>query len=807
MNIAQHSLTARLFGLLYCAILFQLTVVKAQPTFLWDKTFGGNNWEELHSIKTLSDGNLIFGGNTQSQPGDSTTVTDSLCGVPIIGPYYDYWLVKTDVDGNKIWDKRFGGSGNDRMWVVHNTKDGGFLCGGTSNSDASCQKKQDSFGEDDWWIVKTDADGNLLWEQTYGTDGDDELWDVVELEDGSILALGQSYSGLSGNFKTAVAGNSPDSSDMRLAKIDKDGNLLWDRTYGGTGDELGQKIIKTEPGTEIVIGGQSTSKPLVGRKSAPLYAGIDVNGNRSNDMWVLRLDLKGDIIWDESYGGTGNDIMKDMEPLDNGNFLIAGQSNSGISGNKEWENKGESDFWLVEIAPDGTRLWDRAYGGSARDDGYAIHVNDKQEILFGGVSRSGISGDKSDPPEGDYDYWMLFLEPDGEPIWDVSFGGSSNDALYDITPVSDGGVLLGGHSASNASGYKTENNFGDIGANDWWIVKTDCKLNLDLGPDTTICEGTKVLLDALQLNCNDCQYRWSDDINERDPIREFGEPVTRTLDVYVSSRSGCEVRDTITVNVNSAPKELFAGITPPRCPEENTGAVQIVGVDGGTAPYYYSFNRGPWQTFPDFFNLGGGEYTLDVIDINECTMDSTIVLKAPPPIDIIIDGGGTIKLGEKTTLIPLFSEPVDSFFWKIEPTLSCFDCLTPIAAPLETTSYTLTAFDEKRCKYIASTVVALDKKRPIFFPTGFSPNNDGDNDLYQFYIGAGVSKINTFRIYDRWGELLFEVKDYVPGEYLVGWDGRQQNRDMPNGPYVYYCDVEFIDGWKELIKGHFTLVR
>jgi len=794
-------------------MLLQVTLVEAQPTFLWDKTFGGTNWEELHSIKTLPDGNIIFGGNTQSQPQDSVSVTELGCGVPGNGPFYDFWLLKTDVDGNKIWDKRFGGNGNDRMWVVQNTADGGFLCGGESTSDSSsgsnsstCIKSEDNIGNEDWWIVKTDSEGNHIWNRTYGTDGIDILWDLVELQDGSILALGLSEEGLSGNFQSESHGGA----DMRLAKFDKDGELLWDSTYGGTGNDFGQKIILSEPGTNILIGGESASLPGTGNKTAPLYSGFNNNGVRTNDMWVLMLDLNGKILWDQSYGGLENDIMKDMESLDSGNFLLAGQSKSGKTGNKDSPNRGKGDFWLVEIFPNGDKHWDRSYGGTELDDGFSIYVNEEQEILFGGVSESDnnpITSDKTDRLEGKNDYWMLFLEPNGDQIWDVSFGGSDNDALYEITPVSDGGVLLGGHSASNKSGFKSQNNFGNNDKNDWWIVKTNCGLELDLGPDTTICEGTKVLLDATQLNCNDCQYRWSDDFDERLPIREFGEPVTRTLDAYVTSRSGCEIRDTITVNVNNSPKEIFAGITPPRCPDENTGAIQIVGVDGGTPPYYYSFNKGPWQTFPDFFNLGAGEYTLDVLDINECITDSTIILKPPPPIDIIIDGGGTIKLGQETTLVPLFSEPVDSFYWAFEPSLSCIDCLTPIAAPLETTSYTLTAFDEKDCKYSASTVVALEKNRPIYFPTAFSPNNDGDNDLYQFFIGEGVSEIKSFRIYDRWGELLFELEDYFPGEFLAGWDGRLGNRDMPNGPYVYYCDVEFIDGWTEIIRGHFTLVR
>ncbi len=801
MNLAQHSLTPRLFSLVLCVMLFQLTVVKAQPTFLWDKTYGGDEYEELHAIRPFNKGNnIIFGGNTRSRINGS--VTHEACDT--FNYNYDYWLMKTDIFGNKIWDARFGGGGYDLMWSVIPTSDGGFLCGGFSWSNMGCDKSEDSFGGADWWLVKTDAEGNKLWDRTHGTDGHEELRDLIELQDGTFLGVGWGFNGLSGTFEASVAGTDPNT-DIRLVKFSATGDRIWDKTYGGTGNELGLKILQTPQG-DLIIGGESASPKDTGNKTDTLHA--DQSFRKFNDMWVLKLDHEGEIIWDRTFGGDSNDVLVDIEILSDGGFLLAGQSFSPPSGNKTSENKGKSDFWLIKIDGDGNKIWDQSYGGEDLDDGYAIYVNEEQEILFGGVSKSqNTSEDKTDPAEGGYDYWMLFLEPNGDRIWDVSFGGSKDDSMFDMFPVADGGVILGGHSASEVSGYKSQPNFGNNEKNDWWIIKTNCSLDLDLGPDTTICEGTKILLDALQLNCNDCQYRWSDDVNEREPIREFGEPVTRTLDVYVSSRSGCEIRDTITVNVNNAPEEVFAGITPPRCPEENTGAIQVVGIDGGTAPYYYSFNKGPWQTFPNFFNLGGGEYTLEVLDINECTTDTTIVLKAPPPIDIIIDGGGTIKLGEETTLIPLFSEPIDSFFWKQEPTLSCFDCLTPIAAPIETTSYTLTAFDEKKCKYIASTVVALDKKRPIYFPTGFSPNNDGDNDLYQFYVGQGVSKIETFRIYDRWGELLFEVKDYVPGEFLAGWDGRLHNRDMPNGPYVYYCNIEFIDGWTEQIKGHFTLVR
>ena len=795
----------------------------AQPVFIWDKTYGGNGYEEFHSVKSLSDGNVIYGGSTQSRGNqgalDSTSVTEDFCD-PLQFPWFDFWLMKTDVFGNKIWDKRFGGTGVDNMWVVIETKDGGFLCGGESDSDAdpSCDKSEDSFGGRDWWLVKTDSDGNKLWDRTYGTDGPEEiLRDMIELEDGSILAVGKSDRGLSGNFTEPVAGNS-DSSDVRLAKIAPNGDLIWDKTFGGSGDDFALKLLETEQG-DIVIAGQSTSRPGTdpnGTKNSPIWSEPIYNSvapfapiGYLDDIWILMVDKEGNLKWETTFGGTGKDVAVDIDIQSDG-ILIAGQSNSEVSGNKTEPSKGLEDYWLIKIDNDGNKIWEKTYGGSKKDDGFAIHVNDLDEILFGGVSQSedksiNPDSDKSDAPEGSNDYWMLFLEPDGEIIWDVSFGGPDNDALFDMTPVSDGGVILGGHSASPKGGYKSENNHGNNGSNDWWIVKTNCKLELDLGPDTTICEGTKLLLDAEQLNCIDCQYRWSD--NLRDSIREFSSPLTRTLSIEIKSRSGCETSDTITINVNSTPEVLFTSLIPPRCPGENTGAIKIVEVEGGTPPYYFSFNKGPLQEYNEFHNLSWGSYDMSVMDIKECRTDTTFFLRRPPELDIIIDGTGTFRLGESTTLIPMFSEPVDTFYWLPSPWLPCEDCLNPTVAPLETTTYPLTAFDENGCKYIKSGTVAIEKPRQVFLPTAFSPNNDGENDTYMFYLGSGIKKVNMFRIYDRWGELLYEVEDYSPGEYMAGWDGKQSGKDMPTAPYVYYCEVEYLDGWKEFIEGHFTLVR
>ena len=129
----------------------------------------------------------------------------------------------------------------------------------------------------------------------------------------------------------------------------------------------------------------------------------------------------------------------------------------------------------------------------------------------------------------------------------------------------------------------------------------------------------------------------------------------------------------------------------------------------------------------------------------------------------MIDGGGEIQLGDSVQLIPILSEPVDSFFWTVNPTLSCTDCLEPWVSPQETQIYSISVFNENQCKFSASTTLAILKDRPIYFPSAFSPNNDGLNDNYKFYIGSGIERVERFQIYNRWGELLYKVEDVAPG--------------------------------------------
>ena len=198
----------------YFVVLFFLCFVnikaqEAHPEKLWDKAFGGSGDDWLYSIAPSPDGGYLLGGYSLSGfvVGDKSEASRGV---------RDYWVVKIDAAGNKLWDKTFGGSGDDWLYSIVPSPDGGYLLGGYSESGISGDKSEASRGFDDYWVVKIDAAGNKLWDKTFGGTGDDELYSIAPSADGGYLLGGYSSSGLGADKSEASRG----SFDYWLVKID-----------------------------------------------------------------------------------------------------------------------------------------------------------------------------------------------------------------------------------------------------------------------------------------------------------------------------------------------------------------------------------------------------------------------------------------------------------------------------------------------------------------------------------------------------------------------------------------------------------
>ncbi|WP_210466817.1 T9SS type A sorting domain-containing protein, partial [Rufibacter roseolus] len=253
----------------------------------------------------------------------------------------DYWVVRLDRDGNKLWDRSIGGSGSEIQQSLIQTSDGGYLLGGYSNTSISGDKTSGSRGGYDYWVVKLDSEGNKLWDRTVGGSGNEEfLYALAQTLDGGYVLGANSGSGVSGDKTEASKGLS----DYWVIRLDGDGNKLWDRTIGGNGIERLQSLILTSDGGYL-LGGYSYSR----------YNGDKSEASRGlSDYWVVRLDENGNKVWDKTIGGDmSDDNLFGLAQASDGGFILGGNSTSNLSGDKTETNDGESDYgsdyWLVKI--------------------------------------------------------------------------------------------------------------------------------------------------------------------------------------------------------------------------------------------------------------------------------------------------------------------------------------------------------------------------------------------------------------------------------------------------------------------------
>jgi hypothetical protein len=346
----------------------------------WFKTFGGSGNDEGWSVQQTSDGGFILVGWTWSFGAGG----------------FDVWLIKTDADGNKLWDRTFGGRGSDYGYSVQQTRDGGFIIVGDTASFGA--------GWADVWLIKTDANGNKQWDRTFGGSGLDSGSSVQQTSDGGFILVGDTASFGAGGF------------DVWLIKTDADGNKLWDRTFGGGGSDWGSSVQQTSDGGFILVG-YTTS----------FGAG---------DVWLIKTDADGNKLWDRTFGGGGSDWGSSVQQTSDGGFILVGYTASFGAGG--------FDVWLIKTDADGNKLWDRTFGGGGSDWGSSVQqTSDGGFILVGWTWSFGAGGP---------DVWLIKTDADGNKLWDRTFGGSMVDRGFSVQQTSDGGFIIVGATTSFGAG-------------------------------------------------------------------------------------------------------------------------------------------------------------------------------------------------------------------------------------------------------------------------------------------------------------------------------------------------------------------
>jgi gliding motility-associated-like protein len=357
---------------------------KSNGSVIWEKSFGGNDRDFLISTQQTSDGGYILAGYSSS--GNNGDKTEASRG------YDDYWVIKLDSNRNIIWQKTYGGNSIDRLNSIIEINDGGYLLGGTSESNSSGEKTENSKGSNDFWVIKINSSGNIEWDKTYGGNGMDQLTSIIKGVDGGYILAGNSNSNISGDKSE----NSRGSEDFWILKINNSGGIIWQKTIGGNNGE-GLSCIKSTFDNNYILGGTSSSS----------ISGEKTENTAVTDGWIIKINSSGNIIWQKNIGGNSTDSLAALRQTKNGGYIIALMSYSDISGNKTENGYGSEDYWIVKLDELGNFEWDKTIGGNSTDQIHAILEDDAGAIVASGWSQSGISGNKTVNTNGQRDFWVV----------------------------------------------------------------------------------------------------------------------------------------------------------------------------------------------------------------------------------------------------------------------------------------------------------------------------------------------------------------------------------------------------------------
>jgi hypothetical protein len=293
----------------------------------WSRTFGGTDFDEAESIAQTSDRGYIIAGTTASFGAG--------------GPF-DIYLLRIDESGNLLWSKTYGGTNVDECYSVKQTADGGYIIAGFTYSFG--------MGQNDFYLIKTNENGNLLWSKTFGGTGFESLYSLQLSADGGYILAGATNSFGSGGY------------DMYLCRADAYGNILWNKTFGGTNDEGGMSVYITSDGGYIILGSTNSF------------------GAGNNDFYLVKTDVNGNLLWSKTFGGAKDEYPKSVQQTKDGGYIIGGITESFGGGDK--------DCILIKTDNNGNLIWSKTFGGKGFDEAVNVQQTEDGGYFIAGVSNS-----------------------------------------------------------------------------------------------------------------------------------------------------------------------------------------------------------------------------------------------------------------------------------------------------------------------------------------------------------------------------------------------------------------------------------
>jgi len=358
------------------------------PPVKWNKICGGSRPDMAYFVQQTNDNGYVITGYTSSFGAGST----------------DFWLVKTNWNGNIQWNKTYGGTSRDEAYCVQQTSDGGYIIAGTTRSFGA--------GFSDFWLVKTDSNGEQIWNKTYGGSRLDDAYSVQQTDDGGYIAAGSTDSFGSG-YK-----------DFWLVKVYPNSDMQWNKTYGGLYDDIAYSVQQTNDEGYIICGYTST------------LAGYE-------DFWLVKTDSNGEQIWNKTYGGENSEYAYFVQQTSDGGYIIAGSTYSLTT---------EFDMWLVKTDSSGNMQWNKTYGGLLDEEAYSV-----RQTIDGGYIIAGFT----DSFASNRDIWLIKTDSFGNIEWSQTYGGTEKDEAYAVQQTSDAGYIVAGTTYS----------FGPSWDPNFWLIR------------------------------------------------------------------------------------------------------------------------------------------------------------------------------------------------------------------------------------------------------------------------------------------------------------------------------------------------
>jgi gliding motility-associated-like protein len=839
------------------------------PGIGWQKLYGDAGIQKATAICNAPGGGYVF----------TVTSTGNDSDFPANFGETDTWIIKTDAIGNLVWKTHAGGQGTDVIQKIIAVKGGGYAAfGQTSSGDIT--GKHGTGSTTDFWLVRLDNNGKILWQKCYGGSDFEDGYSIDTTQNSDLVLAGMAVS----NDGDVIGHHG--NGDFWVIRINNTGDILWQLCAGGINPDQANSIINDFDGGFLVTGFSFSGD---GDVSA---------NNRDGNIWLIKVSANGRLLWNRSYGGSSPDYGKQVIGTRDKGYLIGGYSYSPAFG-----NHGEADYYLIKAKSDGSVSWQYCFGGLQTDILAGIIEESNGDIILAGNSNS-VSGNISDH-KGSDDFWLLKINSNGSLIWSRSYGGFDDDIGITCIKTPDEGYAVVGQTNSSNGDLA---GFTNLNANAW-LLKLNC---IPLTPvvklyskTTNICPGENVRITASVTNIGNAPlYQWMKNNNRvgiNDSVYEDASLKQNDIIYCIfTTTTNCGIKkiinsDTIVFNTKlpSTPALSISTFSATVCKGSDVLFLAASTDADSLSTFTWFINNTPIVNNNDSFYTGllkdGDKVFAQMVSHSPCIISAPvnsneIVVKVVDTLfsalkitanDSVICPGDAVSFtanasgatGTYAWFVNNISEGVNQSIITIEklknndiiyclftrsegcsyqsasnkikiqvsdlPLVKCMNDTTvlqgvtlPLHAavsgnymdavwtsstatiqnPLSVNNATIFASVNSLCILTVNTIegcsvsdevfIAVNKRQII--PNAFSPNNDGINDYWQLPVDASCNDCFV-NIFDCYGALVFSAKPYAKP-----WDGKQNGKPLPAGVYYYYIK---ISANKKAISGSVILLR